>query len=942
MDQPVPEFALLFEANPLPMLVFDRATLAILEANEAAVRQYGWTREELLALNLADIRRPEDRPRMYRNASQPTGAVRDRGVCPHVTRAGDVLQVLVTVSDIEFAGRPARLALCRDVTVELRTQAAQRFLAEASAALASSLDLDATLREIAVLAVPALADFCTVYLADATGRVRQVAGAHRDPDRAALLQETARTFAPELDDPVSAVARVIRTGRAELTPSTPAGAVLSEAPGEEFRRIVADLAPTSDIVAPLAGSRGAIGALVFAQAESGRRFGAPDLELATELGRRAGMAVENARLFRAAHEELENRRRAEAEMREADERYRALFDRSLDAVFVYGLDGTFIDANAAGLKLLGYSREEIDRLTAEDLFEAESLVRAKKVLSHAGSLDQERGFSEYVLRRQDGSAVTVEAKAVPLLRSGVAYGVLAIVRDVSDRRRAEQALSRLAAIVESSQDAIFGTDPLGIITSWNAGAERILGFSAQEAIGQSFLMIAPPEETAVGEEMFSRACAGERVARLVTPVRKDGSRGQMSLTLSPTTDSAGRLTGVGFIAHDESERVELEQKLSQAQKMEAIGRLAGGVAHDFNNILTGVKGHSAFLLEALAPGDPRRDEVAEIDRAADRAAALTRQLLAFGRRQVLQPRDLDLNAVVQDMESMLRRVLGEDVMLRTRLDRGIGLVRADPGQLQQVLLNLAVNARDAMPNGGDLTITTDMRDLAAGAAAVSPGRYVALSVRDEGAGIAPDVMPHIFEPFFTTKAAGMGTGLGLATVYGIVSQSGGDVDVQTDPGRGSSFTVLLPVAGPAIGVAPSTPAPGIPAAASAERCSGTILLVEDEYSVRTIATRTLRAAGYDVLAAADGEEALRLAGEHQGPIHLLVSDVVLPGIGGRVVAERLTELRPETPVLFISGYAKDAVLRLGAADPGINFLEKPFAPRELRQKIREVLAAAAR
>jgi signal transduction histidine kinase len=380
-----------------------------------------------------------------------------------------------------------------------------------------------------------------------------------------------------------------------------------------------------------------------------------------------------------------------------------------------------------------------------------------------------------------------------------------------------------------------------------------------------------------------------------------------------------------------------EERFRQAQKMEAIGRLAGGVAHDFNNLLVVILSYSDLLLRDAAPGSEAHEGLTEIHRAGERAAALTQQLLAFSRKQVLQPRLLDPNHLVAGMEKLLKRLIGEDIDLVTVLDSGVGRVKADPGQLEQVLLNLAVNARDAMPDGGKLTVETANVEIDQATArlqgGVQAGRYVLVAVSDTGVGMDDGTRARIFEPFFTTKEQGKGTGLGLAMVYGIVQQSGGHLTVYSEPGHGTTFKIYLPlVDAPAAAEAPAAE-PALP------RGRETVLVVEDEASVRGLVGQVLRGKGYTVLEASQGEEALAIVESHPGPIHMMLTDVVMPVMSGRQLADRVAQIRPGMRTLFASGYPDGAITRHGVLTEGTAFLQKPFTPDRLERKVREVLSA---
>jgi two-component system, cell cycle sensor histidine kinase and response regulator CckA len=501
----------------------------------------------------------------------------------------------------------------------------------------------------------------------------------------------------------------------------------------------------------------------------------------------------------------------------------------------------------------------------------------------------------------------------------------------------EAELRQQAHIVDTISDAVIvmGIEGDGRVIDWNPAAERIFGYTKAEMLGKPLRIISAADNVAELERGLTEAFKHEgRWAGELPFVRKDGVHGVADVIVAVQRGANGRASSIISVSRDVTERKRLEAQLQQAQKMEAVGRLAGGIAHDFNNMLTAVKGYTEFLLEDIDQSDVRRTDVQEIAKAADRAASLTRQLLAFSRKQVLQPRPLDLNEVVDGMEKMLRRLIGEDVQIVTRLAPELRLVEADPSQIEQVVMNLAVNARDAMPDGGTLAIETTNETLERVEPdwAIQPGAYVLLAITDTGIGMDEQIRAQIFEPFFTTKPVGKGTGLGLSTVYGIIKQSGGHVSVVSEPGQGSTFKVYLPQ------IHPSESGPMLgPAMARLPRGSETILLVDDDEGVRAVARRILQRAGYTVLSAPDGVEAIRLMGEPGRNVHLLVTDVVMPGIGGRDLVRYVRDTCPDLRVLFVSGYTEEGIRRHGVLDTGSAFLEKPFTAERLAQKVREVL-----
>jgi PAS domain S-box-containing protein len=491
---------------------------------------------------------------------------------------------------------------------------------------------------------------------------------------------------------------------------------------------------------------------------------------------------------------------------------------------------------------------------------------------------------------------------------------------------------RLRAIIDASPLAIMRFDTDGNIQRWNHAAERILGWQAGEVLNRPLPGEGSPPE------WLARVTAGEEITALETSQqRKDGTLIKASVWATPLRSAGGEIRGAMAVLADSTAQRRLEQQLAQAQKMEAIGRLAGGAAHDFNNLITVVAGYGQMLREGVGDKPLLREAAEEILHASDRAAALAGQLLVFSRRKAIQPRILDLNELITDVKRMLTRVLGEDVELRTQLSPTLGMVKADPGQLEQVIVNLALNARDAMPSGGKLTIETANADLGADYArsyGISPGPYVMLAVSDTGCGMTSDVKGHLFEPFFTTKERGMGTGLGLSTVYGIVKQHGGDIWVYSEPDRGTTLKIYLPRTTEAATAEEMMMPESLPSGTE------TVLVVEDEEGVRRLIRDVLELQGYTVLEAASGESALERT-EGFPHIDLLVTDVVMPKMSGRDLAEALKLLRPEIKVLFLSGYTDRAVVEhgVGASD---NFLQKPFTPVALARAVRQVLDRPAR
>ncbi len=512
-----------------------------------------------------------------------------------------------------------------------------------------------------------------------------------------------------------------------------------------------------------------------------------------------------------------------------------------------------------------------------------------------------------------------------------------IVADITERRRAEQVNALLATAVEQAGEGMLITDRDGTILYANPAFETITGYSRQEVVGLTPRLLKSGEhDEGFYREMWETLGRGEIWSSRIINKKKDGSLYEERQTISPVRDASGHTVNYVAVKRDVTEVVSLESQLRQAQKLEAVGKLAGGIAHDFNNLLMAIMGHTELLIHQSEDGSAVRSDLEEIKKASLRAAALTRQLLAFSRRQILQPRYVNLNFTVREMIALLERLIGVDVELTTRLDPKLELVRADPSQIEQVIMNLSVNARDAMADGGKLSIETSNvvldEEYAAGHMHVEPGPYVMLTVSDTGSGIKKSIQSRVFEPFFSTKAE-KGTGLGLSTVYGIVKQSGGNIWLDSEPGHGTTFKIYLPqVRSKGEGRDEDDSAADIPGPATP--ASETILLIEAEGPVRGTLDERLERAGYLVLAAKSPEHAVALCREYPERISLLITDTHLPGLTGRELVARLSALRPSTRVLYISSHSEDASLEAGLIEGGDAYLQKPFSDKRLLRKVR--------
>jgi PAS domain S-box-containing protein len=623
-------------------------------------------------------------------------------------------------------------------------------------------------------------------------------------------------------------------------------------------------------------------------------------------------------------------------MRESERQIETSLDelrRTFPTPQLGGLDGPY-RANVAAL-------ERVRSLVVQKRKELAGEVQAEARREHRRALDAlDVASGAYALRASRSLSQATWGSAVVILLLLAAFGFF-FHRSLRARSEREASRRFAASLIESTPDGILAFDREQRFTVWNPGMERITDLPVERVLSRSALDLSPLLHDGGELALWRSALDGETVSKPGLPyaIPATGRAGFCDIVYSPLHGERGEIIGGLAVVRDVTAAKTLEEQLRQAQKLEAVGQLAGGVAHDFNNMMSAVVGFSELVLARLEEGHPQRRHVEEIRRAGERASEMTHQLLAFSRKQMLQPRVLDLNAVVAEGDKLLRRLIGEDIELVSVLDPELGLIEADPGQLEQVLVNMAVNARDAIPEGGKLTIETANVELDGDYALryldVEPGPYVLLAVSDTGVGMDPETKARIFEPFFTTKEEGKGTGLGLATVHGIVKQSGGDIGVYSEPGRGTTFKIYLPrvpapVEQPELGAARERPPRG----------SETILLVEDEELVRNLEREALEASGYTVLEAQSARHALEIAQAHQGAIDLLLTDVVMPELSGRELAELLAPQRPEMRILYASGYADDAIVRHGVLEPEIAFLPKPLTPGSLGRKVRDVLDAA--
>jgi PAS domain S-box-containing protein len=895
------QYRLLFHNNPNPVWVFDLETQKFLEVNEAAIRHYGYSREEFLAMTIPDIRAPEkDRQQEAANLN-----VAGQGfIWRHRRKDGNFIDVEVIWTPMVFHERFAALTMAVDVTERLRMEHRSTVFSRLSYRL-SSATTAAEAASIICEAADALFQWTDFAL--------DLYDAERDEVNSLLnitTVEGRRVEIPPSPQPKTAnalIRRVIEKG-AELLAADNAG----------------DYAAAT-MLGPIRKGERVIGLLLIQNHQLGS-YSPGDLVMLRTLTEQCGGALE--------------RLQSREQLRKSDQRFRDLFENSPDAVFVEDLNGTVLDVNFAACVLHGTTRDQlVGKISTNDLVPPERRGSARSDFQKLaeGKLSWIEGES----LTADGRVIPVEARA-GRMEFGGQPALLLHVRDITERRAAEAALQSsetlFRSVWENSVDGMRLTDENGIIVAVNGAYCKLVNMEVHALEGKPFVMVYAASEDK--EASFRRlrehftTRSGQR-KRQQEHTFHDGRT--LALEISDSfIEVRNRPLLMLSLFRDITSQKRLEEQLRQSQKMEAIGQLAGGVAHDFNNVLTVIQGH-ASMLAAAGLDDSAARSAQQIVKAAERAAGLTRQLLTFSRRQLIQPKRLDMNKIVGNMTDMLGRILGEDVMLQLNYSTPPATVEADAGMMEQVLLNLAVNARDAMPRGGQLSIRITIVDVGENHVQRRPeahaGRFVCVSNADTGSGIPPENLSRIFEPFFTTKDIGKGTGLGLATVYGIVKQHQGWVEVESTVGKGTTFRIYIPY------VAEERVETGKPAAPIPIR-GGTeiILVVEDEKPVRELVTRVLEKHGYKVLQAGAGAEAIEVWRAYKDEIHLLLTDLIMPGgMNGRELAETLRKERPDLKVIFTSGYTADIAGKDFKIDSDVNFLQKPYHPQVLAVAVRRCL-----
>lgn len=988
-------FRTLFECGNDAMFLYpysaDLAAMKFVEVNHVACERLGYSREELLRLGPVDIGAEGTaaaRADALRRLAADGRAVFEM---THRAKDGRLIPVEVSAGRFDYDGRPYVMAVARDLTERRRAEAERSLLSEAVKASLNEVYIfdDGTLRfkfvnqgalanlgyslgemaaltpldlkpevskeEFAALIAPlregrvTVSTFVTrhrrkdgslypvevhlqhvpgngVFLAivnDVTERQKAEAALKQQTDLLRLAGRAARFGGWRVEKGAD---RALWTDETAMLHDMPAG--YSPTVGEAINYYAPE-------------SRPAITEAVRACLEEGRPFDL-ELQMVSAKGRKfwaraIGQAERNAAgeitsIF-GSFQDIDERKKLDLQLAEQQRRYREIFEITNVAKTITLPDGT-IKPNKAFCDLLGYTAAELAALTWKELTPAADSQRVLAVLADlaSGKIDQTRHEKAYL--RKDGAVVWGDVSiTVKRDRTGRVEYFLTAIADITARKAAEKERERLSTAIDQAGEAVVITDSKGTIVYVNPAFERVTGYGRAEALGKNpSILKSGRQDAAFYKEMWDSLRSGRQWSGRLVNRRRDGALFTEETVISPVKDELGHVVNYVAVKRDVTEQLALEDRLRQSQKMESLGLLAGGVAHDFNNLLTGITGYAGLLKKAMPRGDPKLQDLQEILYAAERASELTRQLLIFSRREVAKPVAMDINEGVRSALKLVGRVIGEDMNLVTRLAPAACVTRMDPGHFSQVLMNLAVNARDAMPGGGTLTIATADDQVPPGSGAGAEPMLL-LEVADTGCGMTPELLSHIFEPFFTTKERGKGTGLGLPTIYSIITQAGGEVRAASEPGKGTTFSIYLPKARLAVSERPLPAVDMRPGAGRGEL----VLLVEDEERLRVLGQRMLEAGGYTVVAAAGGREALEKAAALGRPLDIVVSDLVLPGMNGRELAAELSRRGLASRFLYVSGYTDELISRHGVLEDGVAFLPKPFTPYSLTARLREVL-----
>jgi two-component system, cell cycle sensor histidine kinase and response regulator CckA len=866
-------YDLLFEKHPTPMWVFDVESLRFLAINEAAIQQYGYSRDEFLSMTIRDIRPTEDISALLDNVAQLSTGLEKGGRWRHRRKDGSLIEVEIISHDLEWAGQRARLVFAMDVTERTRTEESYRQLVE------ESPDAMLVHRQGTII----FANSACAKLFGASSANELLGRQHLDsvhPDDREVVKRRIKEFAHDLESVRRHEIQFLRLDGKAIYAETVA------------RSVIYNGAPSVQVMFRDISER------LLAEKKLRRREA--DLAAAQRIAHLGSYAMDLSNL-----DEFEKN-----PLRWSDENFR-IFGYEPGQIAVSG--ATFLSSVHPEDKV------RIQEELARGIREGNSISLEYRIIRPSGAVRFIHSHTNVVRDEKTNRLVRLVGTA----------------QDITERKKAEERFYK--AFNANPEPMTIATMSNELYIDVNESFLRITGYRREEVIGHTSLDLhfwdRPEDRTKFIDLLTKRGSVRDLEIIFLT---KSGEQ-RTGMILAEIIEIDGQ-TCVLAIVKDFTDQKGLEKQLRQSQKMEAIGQLSGGIAHDFNNLLSVIIGYSEVIQESLPPNDPLQRKCEQIKNAGQSAASLTRQLLAFSRQQVLEPEILDLNAIVRNVEKMLRRLIGEDIDFGTSLEPALANIKADQGQIEQVILNLVVNARDAMPHGGRLRIETANVHLDDAYARLHPpqqaGPYVSLTVSDTGIGMDAETQAHIFEPFFTTKEVGKGTGLGLSTVYGVVRQSGGHIWVYSELGHGTTFRIYLPLTGQAIHVEKSSLSP-----VESLRGTETILLVEDAEPLRELTRGLLVDNGYTVLEAGHPEQAFEIARKSNGPIHLLLTDMVMPGMNGRALADKLVSIRPDMRVVFMSGYTPFS--HSGLIDSEIILLPKPFTRDTLLRKLHEVLALKA-